>query len=127
LQGKVRVSIRLPGVLRVFYGKWYHFEWYMPADRGRHRYGQIALKHASPLGALLFRLRYWTYTRWALHIFFNNQDSEVVELMRTPPEYLYRPDNSLIAWRKMCEQALAQQSIEAPARQDAAANIGEGF
>ena len=128
LQGNIRVAIRLPGILRVFYGKWYHFEWYMPVDEGRHRYGQIALKHTSPLGAFLFRLRYWTYIRWALHILFNNQDSEVVKFMRTPPEYLYRPDNSIIAWRRLCERDLIiqsdnsnkQEASEQPALQSAA-------
>jgi phenylpropionate dioxygenase-like ring-hydroxylating dioxygenase large terminal subunit len=118
LKKNIRVSIRLPGILRVFYGRWYHFEWYIPVDEGRHRYAQIALKHASPVGSLLFRLSYWTYIHWALHIFFNNQDSEVVKFMRTPPEHLYRPDNSIIAWRKMCEKNLVETKGSAKLSQE---------
>jgi phenylpropionate dioxygenase-like ring-hydroxylating dioxygenase large terminal subunit len=109
LTARIRVSIRLPGMLRVFYGAWYHFEWYYPSENGRHRYGQIALKHAPAFGRLLFRIRYWLYIRWVLHVLFNNQDSQVVQLMKTPPEQLYRPDNSIIAWRRMCERDITSQ------------------
>ena len=96
-------SIRLPCCLRIHYGKWIHFEWYVPSVPGRHHYLQFAVKPASGLGALLFRLRYATYLSWAFHKLFNDQDAHVVEAMRTPPEQLYRPDNSLIGWRKLCE------------------------
>ena len=109
LKGMARVSIRLPATLRVFYGEWYHFEWYLPVEPGRHRFVQVALKHAPGWSAWLFHVRYWTYIRWVLHVHFNNQDALVVEHMRAPPEQLYRPDNSIIAWRKLCEQKLAQQ------------------
>ncbi len=108
------VAIRLPGVLRVHYGKWYHFEWYMPAELGRYRYFQVALKHAKGLNGLLFRLRYWLFARWALHYWFTNQDERMVRLMKTPPEQLYRPDNSIVAWRRLCEQHLAVRSPDTP-------------
>jgi phenylpropionate dioxygenase-like ring-hydroxylating dioxygenase large terminal subunit len=97
-------SIRLPCCLRIHYGKWIHFEWYVPSEPGRHRYLQFAVKQASGLEALMFRLRYKLYLSWIFHKLFNDQDADVVESMKTPPEQLYRPDNSLIGWRKLCEK-----------------------
>jgi phenylpropionate dioxygenase-like ring-hydroxylating dioxygenase large terminal subunit len=102
----VRVSIALPGVLRVNYGKWIHFEWYVPTEDGRHRYLQFVLVNAGGVRALLFRLRYWLLLRWVFHVQFNEQDARMVEMMRTPPEQLFGPDHSLIAWRNLCEEAL---------------------
>lgn len=108
---RVGVSIALPGVLRVDYGKWGHFQWHVPTVVGEHRYLQFAVSHASGLGALLFRLRYWLVLRWALHVQFNGQDVQMIRLMRTPPEQLYRPDHSLIAWRRLCEKALGGHDV----------------
>ena len=61
------------------------------------------MKQARGLRGLLFRAYYWTVLRWLFHVEFNNQDARVVELMKTPPERLYRPDTSIIGWRKLCE------------------------
>jgi phenylpropionate dioxygenase-like ring-hydroxylating dioxygenase large terminal subunit len=104
----VRVSIALPGVLRVHYGKWIHFEWYVPTKAGHHRYLQFVVKHASGPAALAFRLRYWLALRWIFHVQFNDQDASMVERMRTPPEQLFGPDHSLIAWRRLCEESFAE-------------------
>jgi hypothetical protein len=38
-------------------------------------------------------------------ILFTNQDAVMIRAMDAPPERLYRPDLSIIAWRKMCDQA----------------------
>jgi phenylpropionate dioxygenase-like ring-hydroxylating dioxygenase large terminal subunit len=100
----VRVSIALPGVLRVHYGGWIHFEWYVPTAEGHHRYLQFVVKNASGPGAWFFRLRYRMHLRWIFHVQFNDQDASMVELMRTPPEQLFGPDHSLIAWRRLCEE-----------------------
>jgi phenylpropionate dioxygenase-like ring-hydroxylating dioxygenase large terminal subunit len=97
-------SIRLPGLLRVDYGEWAHYEWYIPTVEGRHRYLQVAAKRVGGLDGLRFRLNYWLYTRWVFHGAFNDQDAAMVETMQIPPERLYRPDVSIIAWRKLCEQ-----------------------
>jgi hypothetical protein len=99
----VRVSIRLPGMLRVHYGGWIHFETYVPTVPGRHRYLQIAMCNARGLQAAKFRAFYRGYLSWIFHRQFNDQDAAMVELMQTPPEQLYRPDISLIEWRRMCE------------------------
>jgi hypothetical protein len=93
----------LPGALRVNQGQWIHFEWYVPTEPGRHRYLQFVLKHATGFKALAFRIQYYAWLRWVFHGLFNDQDARVVESMKTPPEQLYRPDNSLIGWRKLCE------------------------
>ena len=102
----VTVSIALPGVLRVNYGKWIHFEWYVPTVAGQHRYLQFVVENATGIGALLFRLRYWLFLRWLFHVQFNDQDAAMVELMQTPPEQLFGPDHALIAWRALCESEL---------------------
>jgi phenylpropionate dioxygenase-like ring-hydroxylating dioxygenase large terminal subunit len=107
-RGKVVVSIALPGALRVHYGTWIHFEWYVPTTPGNHRYVQFVLAHRTGLSALLFRLRYWALLRWVFHVQFNDQDARMVELMETPPEQLFGPDHSLIAWRTLCERALEE-------------------
>jgi len=100
-----KASIKLPGVLRIHFGEWIHFEWYVPTTVGHHRYIQVVLKHTSGLSALMFHLRYWLYIRWLFHVEFNNQDARVVEMMETPPERLYRPDLTIIGWRRMGENA----------------------
>jgi phenylpropionate dioxygenase-like ring-hydroxylating dioxygenase large terminal subunit len=98
-----RVSIRMPGMLRVKMSEYSHYEWYVPTVEGEHRYLQFAVKWTSGLGAALFRLRYRLYIKWVFHKKFNDQDGWVVPLMETPPERLYRPDVSVIAWRKLVE------------------------
>jgi phenylpropionate dioxygenase-like ring-hydroxylating dioxygenase large terminal subunit len=108
-KGGARVSIRLPGMLRVRFAKWIHFEWYVPTVAGEHRYLQFVVKHTRGIGAAWFRLYYRTYLRWIFHVQFNDQDARVVELMKTPPEQLFRPDNSIVAWRQMCERVLEEQ------------------
>jgi phenylpropionate dioxygenase-like ring-hydroxylating dioxygenase large terminal subunit len=99
-----RASIRMPGALRINLGKYIHFEWYVPTSVGHHRYIQTVVKHTTGFTGLLFRLRYWTYIRWIFHVSFNNEDARMVEMMQTPPEILYRPDRSIIGWRRLCEK-----------------------
>lgn len=99
-----RISIRMPGMLRVHYGSWIHFETYVPTVAGEHRYLQLAMTCASGWKAATFRAFYRGYLSWIFHKQFNDQDAAMVELMRTPPEQLYRPDISLIAWRRLCEE-----------------------
>jgi hypothetical protein len=67
---------------------------------------QFYVKPTRGLDALKFRAYYWLYRRPVHHVQFNNQDAWMVRL--TPdsaPERLYRPDASITAWRKLCEQA----------------------
>lgn len=104
-RGGARVSIRMPGVLRVRFREWTHYEWYVPTDPDHHLYLQFMHKSGGQVVHLVTRLRYWTYIRWLFHWKFNDQDKEMVELLpgRSHPERLFRPDGSITAWRKLCE------------------------
>jgi nitrite reductase/ring-hydroxylating ferredoxin subunit len=102
------VGIRLPGILRVAYRGWDHFEWWVPEAEGRHHYIQLAATQARGLRAWLFRLYYWTIVRWIFHGQFNDQDALMVDVMDAPPERLYRPDKAIIAWRELCETEVRQ-------------------
>jgi phenylpropionate dioxygenase-like ring-hydroxylating dioxygenase large terminal subunit len=120
--GLSRVSIRLPGILRVARPEYSNYEWYVPTVQGEHRYYQFLTEWRGTLAAWWLRLRYVLYVRYLFHQKFNDQDGWVIPLMETPPERLYRPDVSVIAWRKLCEErargliaptaALAEQRAE---------------
>jgi nitrite reductase/ring-hydroxylating ferredoxin subunit len=112
-------SIRLPGLLRIVHRRFIHYEWYVPIDAQRYRYVQLLVEYKRGAGALLFKLRYLLLIRWLFHGQFSAQDKWMVDVMDAPPERLYRPDISITAWRKLCEDApRAGQAIvagEAPA------------
>lgn len=99
------VSIRLPGLLRVAYPQFIHFEWYVPVDAEHVRYVQLMVRFESGLKARLFTLKYLAAIRWLFHGQFTAQDAWMVDVMAAPPEKLYRPDLSLTAWRRHIEQA----------------------
>jgi phenylpropionate dioxygenase-like ring-hydroxylating dioxygenase large terminal subunit len=103
-----RVSIRLPGFIRVKAAHQEHayWVWWTPIDERRYRMLQFYSAPVTGLDAVKFRLTYLLYRKPIHHIQFNNQDARMVAL--TPdsaPERLYRPDASITAWRKLCEQA----------------------
>ncbi len=104
--GRVAVSYRLPGNIRVAYGSYNHYNWYVPLDKDRHHYFQFLVMQGNWWQRQVFRLRYWTYRRWLFHVRLNNQDSRMVRLMpETDPAPLYRPDASIAAWRRLTEEA----------------------
>jgi len=114
LRGGPRVAVRLPCSLRVAYPKYTHYTWYEPVDTDHHRYFQLMVVHGSWLRRAMFWLTYWLYRRWIFHVQFNNQDAWMVELMpETGPERLFRPDASITAWRRLCEQARGENDAEA--------------
>jgi phenylpropionate dioxygenase-like ring-hydroxylating dioxygenase large terminal subunit len=98
-----KTSLRLPGLLRVKYRTWTHFEWYVPVDGDHHIYVQIATMDRGRLANTRFRLFYWTFVRWIFHGLFNDEDRLMVDVMDAPPERLYRPDVSVTEWRRLCE------------------------
>ena len=108
--GNPRVSIRLPGNLRVSQPAWTIYAWFIPIDAESHRYLQLAVKFTGGIDKLVFKLRYWSYIRWINQHLFTRQDGVMIQAMDAPPERLFRPDLSIIAWRKMCEQARGQES-----------------
>ena len=98
-------SIRLPGLLRIVHRQFIHYEWYVPVDAERYRYVQLLVEYKSGVYALLFKLRYLLLIRWLFHGQFSAQDKWMVDVMDAPPERLYRPDVSITAWRRICEDA----------------------
>lgn len=99
------VSIRLPGLLRVAYPHFIHYEWYVPVDADNVRYVQIMVRFETGVKALAFGAKYLAAIRWLFHGQFTAQDAWMVDVMDAPPERLYRPDVSITGWRRMCERA----------------------
>ncbi|MFI7081461.1 Rieske 2Fe-2S domain-containing protein [Micromonospora sp. NPDC049903] len=99
------VSIRLPGLLRVAYPDFIHYEWYVPVDADRVRYVQIMVRFEDGPKGLLFKAKYLAAIRWLFHGQFTAQDAWMVDVMDAPPEKLYRPDLSITGWRRMIEKA----------------------
>ncbi|HEY7067723.1 MAG TPA: Rieske 2Fe-2S domain-containing protein [Chloroflexota bacterium] len=112
-----RLSIRLPGIVRLKYEGYKHhsFLWLEPVNAQHYRLLQFYVTQARGLEALRFRLDYALYIKPFHHIQFNNQDTWMVSLMpETAPERLYRPDVSITAWRKLCEHARGEPPEAAP-------------
>ncbi|GAA2404641.1 hypothetical protein GCM10010191_10470 [Actinomadura vinacea] len=99
------VSIRLPGLLRVAYPHFIHYEWYVPVDADHVRYVQIMVRFEDGPKAAVFKAKYLSWIRWLFHGQFTGQDAWMVDVMDAPPEKLYRPDLSLTAWRRHIEKS----------------------
>ena len=99
------VSVRVPYILRVAYAHYIHYEWAVPEDAEHHRYVQLLVSFKPErLGRLWFRIQYLAYIRWVFHGQFTGQDAWMVDVMDIPPERLYRPDASVIEWRRLVEE-----------------------
>jgi phenylpropionate dioxygenase-like ring-hydroxylating dioxygenase large terminal subunit len=108
------IDVRLPAILRVKQpGKadWTHYEWYVPIDENHYYYLVLAVTwRASPWKRFTFWLRYWTYILWIHHHQFNGQDLAVVGAMpESSPSPAFRPDESIIAWRRLVEEEARPQ------------------
>lgn len=112
----VKVSVRLPGTGRVAYLQFTAYKFFIPIDRDHFRFVQLVTRRTSRPGGVLFRLQYWLYRRWLYHVLFNNQDMLMTRVSHTRgPERLFRPDVSITAWRRLCEEARTDQGLlEAP-------------
>lgn len=115
----VSLGMRLPCMSRVVQGGgWTDYEIFVPVDAERHLAIFLAVRWTSGLDAWLWRLRYWTYIRWFYYVLFNRaQDAWMISMMNIPPEQLYRPDVSVTAWRKWCEEhaRVVRASMNEPA------------
>jgi phenylpropionate dioxygenase-like ring-hydroxylating dioxygenase large terminal subunit len=116
---KTKVSLRLPGTLRVKYEEWSHFEWWVAASAENHTYVQLAVMNQGKWRNRKFRLYYWTWARWVFHGLFNDEDRLMVEVTDAPPERLYRPDVSLTEWRRMVEEQARRSPLEVVKEQQA--------
>lgn len=97
-------SISLPGVLRIVYPQFIHYEFYVPIDADTHRYVGVMVQFKTGARGLAYKARYLGGIRWLFHGNFSGQDAWMVEATDCPPERLYRPDSSLLAWRRLCER-----------------------
>ena len=111
-------SISLPGVLRIAYPQFIHYEFYVPVDAETHRYVGVMIQFKTGLAGWWYRVRYLGGIRWLFHGNFSNMDAWMVENTNAPPERLYRPDISLIAWRRLCERGDGRVPHGADAGQD---------
>ncbi len=94
-------SLSLPGVLRIAYPQFIHYEFYVPIDKDRTKYVGVMVQFKKGLPRLAFYLKYLLGVRWLFHGQFSGQDHWMVSETDAPPERLYRPDISLIEWRKL--------------------------
>ena len=111
-------SVSMPGVLRIAYPTFIHYEFYVPVDENRHQYVGVMANFQTGLKGAFFYAKYLGAIRWLFHGQFSGQDKWMVEVTDAPPERLYRPDDSLLQWRK-----LAEDETEERLRRLAAAGI----
>ncbi|MDX6742399.1 aromatic ring-hydroxylating dioxygenase subunit alpha [Actinocorallia sp. A-T 12471] len=96
-------SVSMPGVLRIAYPNFIHYEFYVPVDADNHQYVGVMVNFRKGLGPLVFSVKYLAWIRWLFHGQFSGQDAWMVEATHCPPERLYRPDVSLTSWRSLAE------------------------
>ena len=101
-------SLSVPGVLRIAYPNFIHYEFYVPSGPDAHRYVGLMVNFTRRLP--WFALKYLGAIRWLFHGQFSRQDARMVEATDAPPERLYRPDVSLTEWRKLCEETEGARS-----------------
>lgn len=113
-------SLALPGMLRIAYPRFIHYEFYVPIDAERTKYVGVMVKFGSPRDRLSFFARYLGGIRWLFHGNFSNQDHWMVAETNAPPERLYRPDVSLLEWRRLVEEGhpLRPAPVDEPADGD---------
>jgi phenylpropionate dioxygenase-like ring-hydroxylating dioxygenase large terminal subunit len=100
-------SVAMPGILRIVYPNFIHYEFYVPVDANNHRYVGVMVNFAEGIQALKFYVKYLGAIRWLFHGQFSSQDARMVAATDAPPERLYRPDISLTAWRRLAETEFA--------------------
>lgn len=99
-------SLSMPGVLRIAYPKFIHYEFYVPVDADNHRYVGVMVNFVQGVGTARFYAKYLGAIRWLFHGQFSGQDAWMVDVTDAPPEKLYRPDVSLTAWRNLAEEEM---------------------
>ncbi len=99
-------SLTVPGMLRIAYPQFIHYEFYVPIAAGRTKYVGVMVQFKTGLAGALFYFKYLAGIRWLFHGQFSRQDHWMVAETDAPPERLYRPDISLIEWRRLVEEAV---------------------
>ncbi len=96
-------SLSLPGVLRIAYPDFIHYEFYVPIDAEYTKYVGVMVQFKTGLARSWFYAKYLGGIRWLFHGGFSAQDHWMVSETNAPPERLYRPDASLLEWRRLVE------------------------
>lgn len=96
-------SLSMPGVLRIAYPQFIHYEFYVPIDADHTKYVGVMTQFKSGRARASFYTRYLVGIRWLFHGGFSAQDHWMVSETDAPPERLYRPDSSLLEWRRLVE------------------------
>ena len=102
-------SLSMPGVLRIAYPKFIHYEFYVPVDADNHRYVGVMVNFTKGWQTARFYAKYLGAIRWLFHGQFSGQDAWMVDVTDAPPEKLYRPDVSLTAWRNLAERETSER------------------
>ncbi len=102
-------SVSMPGVLRIVYPSFIHYEFYVPVDENDHLYVGVLAEFREGWKVLPFYAKYLGWVRWLFHGQFSGQDKWMVEVTDAPPEKLYRPDESLLKWRKLAEDVTEER------------------
>ncbi|WP_395103869.1 Rieske 2Fe-2S domain-containing protein [Actinomadura sp. SCN-SB] len=102
-------SLSMPGVLRIAYPNFIHYEFYVPVDSDNHRYVGVMVNFTEGWHTLRFYAKYLGAIRWLFHGQFSAQDAWMVDVTDAPPEKLYRPDVSLTAWRALSQEEYAKK------------------
>ncbi len=97
-------SLAVPGMLRIAYPQFIHYEFYVPIEEGRTKYVGVMVQFKTGMAKRAFYLKYLAGIRWLFHGNFSSQDHWMVAETDAPPERLYRPDASLIEWRRLVEE-----------------------
>ncbi|MEU6749651.1 Rieske 2Fe-2S domain-containing protein [Spirillospora sp. NPDC046719] len=105
-------SLSMPGMLRIVYPNFIHYEFYVPVDADHHRYVGVMVNFTQGWKTLGFYTKYLGAIRWLFHGQFSGQDAWMVDVTDAPPEKLYRPDVSLTAWRSLSEEEYAKRLAE---------------
>lgn len=105
-------SLALPGVLRIAYPKFIHYEFYVPVDATNFRYVGLFVRFKSGFAGLAHQIKYLAMVRWLFHGQFSGQDAWMVSETDCPPERLYRPDVSVITWRRLVERESRRGPME---------------
>ena len=69
------------------------------------KYVGVMIQFKSGIKKWLYYLQYLLQIRWMFHGNFSSQDHWMVEETNAPPERLYRPDVSILEWRKLFTDA----------------------
>lgn len=105
-------SMSMPGVLRIAYPNFIHYEFYVPVDADNHRYVGVMVNFTEGWKSAGFYFKYLGAIRWLFHGQFSGQDAWMVDVTDAPPEKLYRPDVSLTAWRNLSEEEYSKKLAE---------------